>query len=302
MTLTSIFEAIDRRNGPTAARAPRHTQPDRGANGKGGGAAPPPTAHRPWSPPRRPWVMHMTWLDLLFAHWPVDPANLRPLVPPSLDIDTFDGVAWIGIVPFRMTGIRPRFCPPVPRLSAFAELNVRTYVTHGGKPGVWFLSLDAERRLAVTAARRVYHLNYQFARISCESNADGAVNYRSTRGPITTGGNVWTPDLDQTAATNNSPGSPASFIARYRPVAEPFAAHVGTLEHFLTERYCLYAADRRGTIYRGDIDHHPWPLCRAEANIELNTMTDPLGIALTGPPHLLFAHRIATHIWTAERV
>src|SRR5262245_10075958 len=123
------------------------------------------TEHRPWPLPGRPWVMAMRWHDLLFAHWPVDPAVLRPLIPASLQIDTYDGQAWIGVVPFRMTGVRPRFVPPLPGLSAFAEINVRTYVTIEQKPGVWFFSLDAANRLAVWAARLSYHLPYCFARI-----------------------------------------------------------------------------------------------------------------------------------------
>src|SRR5262245_27389124 len=90
-----------------------------------------PTAHRPWPLPREPWVMAQSWHDLLFAHWPVPAAVLRPLIPPSLGVDTFDGEAWIGVVPFRMSGVRPRYVPPLPDLSAFPELNVRTYVTDG---------------------------------------------------------------------------------------------------------------------------------------------------------------------------
>src|SRR5262245_20685303 len=110
-------------------------------------------SHRPWPLPQRPWAMGMHWHDLLFAHWPVKVESLRPLVPSELAIDTFDGQAWLGVVPFRMTAVRPRICPSLPGLSAFLELNVRTYVTAEGKPGVWFFSLDAASRLAVRAAR-----------------------------------------------------------------------------------------------------------------------------------------------------
>src|SRR5579871_2268047 len=116
------------------------------------------TAHRPWTLPPRPWAMAMRWHDLAFLHWPVPAQTIRPLIPPALDVDSYDGKAWIGVVPFRMTGVRPRFVPSLPGLSAFPEINVRTYVTTGGKPGVWFFSLDAAHRLAVWTARRTFHL------------------------------------------------------------------------------------------------------------------------------------------------
>ena len=110
--------------------------------------------------PSRPWVLAMQWHDLLFMHWPMAPAALRPLVPPPLELDTRDGTAWIGVVPFRMQGVHPHLMPNLPWISAFAELNVRTYVTIGGKPGVWFFSLDAANPLAVRAARLGFRLPY----------------------------------------------------------------------------------------------------------------------------------------------
>src|SRR5919202_1981641 len=114
----------------------------------------PNAAHRPWPLPPRPWVLAMQWHDLLFMHGPVPPALLRPLIPPALELETFDGTAWLGITPFRMAGTRPRFVPPLPWVSAFPELNVRTYVTAEGKPGVWFFSLDAGNPLAARGAGR----------------------------------------------------------------------------------------------------------------------------------------------------
>src|SRR4051794_18976444 len=115
---------------------------------------------RPWPVPQSPWVMAMQWLDLLFMHWPVPAKALRSYIPRNLEIDTYDGTAWIGVVPFRMAGVRPRMTPALPWLSAFPELNVRTYVTIGGKPGVWFFSLDAGNPVAVEGARSLFHLNY----------------------------------------------------------------------------------------------------------------------------------------------
>ena len=123
------------------------------------------TAHRPWPTPRQPWILGMRWHDLLFMHWPVKSEALRPYIPPALAIESFDGTAWIGVVPFRMSAVVPRLIPPVPYLSAFPELNVRTYVSAEGKPGVWFFSLDAGNPIAVEAARDTFHLNYYNARM-----------------------------------------------------------------------------------------------------------------------------------------
>ena len=122
-----------------------------------------PSSHRPWPLPRAPWVMAQTWEDLVFLHWPMDPDDLRARLPRGLSLDTYRGDAWVSITPFVVTGLRPRGIPAVPGLSSFAETNVRTYVTRDGKPGVWFFSLDASSRLAVTAARALYHLPYHHA-------------------------------------------------------------------------------------------------------------------------------------------
>src|SRR5262245_8108052 len=138
------------------------------------------TAHRPWPVPRRPWLLRMQWHDLLFMHWAIPAAAIRGYIPPALTIDTFESWAWIGVVPFRMADVAPCFVPAVPWLSAFAELNVRTYVTIGGKPGVWFFSLDAANPVAVEAARDVFHLNYYNARMRCDRQGD-AVAYQSAR-------------------------------------------------------------------------------------------------------------------------
>ena len=211
-------------------------------------------AHRPWPLPVGPWIMAQTWHDLLFAHWRIDAAMLRtfrPLIPFALEIDTFQGDAWIGVVPFRMSGVRLRATPALPTVSAFPELNVRTYVTHGGKPGVWFFSLDAANAVAVKVARAWFHLPYFNARMRCEIRNDW-IEYSSER---------------------THRGAPkAKLIARYRPIGESIRTQAGTLEHFLTERYCLYAVDAKGKITRGDIQHAPWSLQRAEAEFRENTM------------------------------
>jgi uncharacterized protein len=124
------------------------------------------TRHRPWLLPQGPWIMEQTWNDLLFAHWPIAPDVMRPLVPSALALDTFNGQCWAVVTPFHMSGIRGRWIPRLPSLSAFPELNVRTYVAHDGRPGVYFFSLDAGSRVAVWAARATYHLPYFHARMS----------------------------------------------------------------------------------------------------------------------------------------
>jgi uncharacterized protein YqjF (DUF2071 family) len=232
--------------------------------------------------PAGPWVLFMSWHDLLFMHWPVHEEALRSLIPPALHLDTFGGSAWLSVTPFRMTGVRPRFLPSVPPLSNFPELNVRTYVTAGGKPGIWFFSLDAGNPVAVRLARATFHLPYLDAEMSCAVVGD-EVHYRSVR---TRGG---------------TPG--AELAARYRPVGEPSESRPGTLENFLTERYCLYAADGRDNVYRGDIHHHPWPLQPAEAEVEKLTMTEQIGVALpeTGPV-LHFSERLDVLAWSPRRI
>ena len=140
----------------------------------------PSSTHRPWPLPSRPWIMRQKWHDLLFMHWRIPPQTLRPLIRAALEIDHFEGSAWLGIVPFRMTGVRLRGTPGIPGLSAFPELNVRTYVSAGGKPGVWFFSLDAASTTAVAAARAWFHLPYFRARMSLEAHGD-EIRYQSHR-------------------------------------------------------------------------------------------------------------------------
>jgi uncharacterized protein YqjF (DUF2071 family) len=220
--------------------------------------------------------MRQTWNDLLFAHWPVSEAQVRPRVPAAFELDLFDGDAWIGIVPFHMTNVTARGVPPLPWLSAFPELNVRTYVRVGSKPGVYFFSLDAGRMLAVLAAR-LLNLPY-FAASMQVARAGEAVRYRSRR-----------------------PGWRAEFEARYQPIGPVYNAVEGSLDYFLTERYCLYELDRMRRPYRLDIDHAPWPLQPASADITKNTMAGAAGITLPSrEPLLHFARRQDMVGWTME--
>ncbi len=236
---------------------------------------------RPWPLPPRPWIMAMEWRDLLFAHWPIAPAAMQALLPPGLELDTYDGQAWLGVVPFEMTGVRPRAIPALPWVSRFAELNVRTYVVVDGKPGVWFFSLDAAQPLAVRGARWGFHLPYFDAQMHIE-RGDG-IRYQSQR--------------------THRGAAPATFAASYRPTGPVYHSQPGTLEQWLTDRYCLYATDDRGHVWRGDIHHARWPLQPASAMLSVNTMGDWIGLDLSAPPSLLhFVRYLAVVAWWPERL
>jgi uncharacterized protein len=236
---------------------------------------------RPWPLPSGAWVMAQSWHDLLFAHWPLPPAMLRAHVPARLAIDTFRGQAWLGVVPFRMSGVRLRGTPAVRWLSSFPELNVRTYVVAEGKPGVWFFSLDAENAVAVAIARAWFHLPYFRARMSC-NRRDGWIEYSSER--------------------THRGATKGELSGRYRPVGESFIAQNGALEHFLTERYCLYAADGE-RLLRGEIHHRPWVLQTAEAEFAKNTMAEAARISLPAErPLLHFARRQDVVVWQPRRL
>jgi uncharacterized protein YqjF (DUF2071 family) len=230
--------------------------------------------HRPFALPPGPWVMGQSWLDLLFAHWPVPEKTLRAVVPDAIPIDTYDGFAWIGVTPFEIVGAHPRCVPPLPWLSRFPELNVRTYTTFGGRPGIWFFSLDAARAPAAAAARLMYQLPYRHARMAITRSRD-RVLYRS-----------------------RARSAPAVLRAAYEPAGPATSPAPGTLEHFLTERYCLYTIDRHGRLRRADIHHAPWPLQPARAELAENTMTEALGIRLPDQEPLLhYAARQDVLIW-----
>ena len=232
--------------------------------------------HRPWPLPRRGWVMGQTWEDLLFAHWRVPVDEVRKHVPHQLEVEEFDGSAWLGIAPFRLTGLRARGTVPLPYVSSFLELNVRTCVRAGDMPGIWFFSLDASSRLAVEAARRTYRLPYFHARMSASRSGEW-ISYDCAR--LSEAGRV--------------------FSGRYRPNGPVVEASPDSLEWFLMERYCLYTLDPRGTLARAEIHHDLWPLQPAEAEIELASISP---LELRGDPHLHFSRRQDVVIWPLERV
>lgn len=238
-------------------------------------------SHRPWPIPNGRWVIEQKWHDLLFAHWRMPKELLRQHVPAGLELDTHQGQAWLGVVPFRMQGVKLRYAPALPGMSQFSELNVRTYVKHGGKPGVWFFSLDAASPLAVIVARAWFHLPYYHARMSCEGRA-GWIEYaceRTHRGSVS-----------------------AILRGKYRPEGEMFHTQRGTLEHFLTERYCLYSADTEGNLMRSEIHHPPWDLQFAKAEFAENSMAAGLGITLPLPELLHFSRRQDVVVWPLRPV
>jgi uncharacterized protein len=237
--------------------------------------------HRPWPLPDAPWVMGQTWSDLLFCHWPVAAEALAPHVPASLPLDTRDGSAWVSVTPFEVSGTRPRGTLPPPGLSRFAELNVRTYVTLGGRPGIWFFSLDAASMLAVAAARGLYRLPSFRAGMEI-ARAEPWVEFRSDR--------------------HDPRGAPARFEARWRAAGGVRYAAPGSLEAWLVERYRLYTVDDGGRVFCGDIHHRPWTLQDAEAEIRANTMTAPLHIDLAGDPLVQFARRQDVVFWPLRPV
>jgi len=214
----------------------------------------------------------MAWHDLLFMHWPVDASQVKVQLPDGLELDTFDGQAWIGVVPFRMSGVSLRWLPDLPWLSRFPELNVRTYVTGpDGRKGVWFFSLDATNPIAVRGARWLYHLAY----------VDANIDFKKDRGCDC---GSW---IMYQSHRTDSKYPAASLKVEYRGLGEVRKAQRGTLEDFLTNRYSLYSANQNGQLYRGDVAHDPWELQDAQAIVHENSMVDWLGIELPDTQPLL---------------
>lgn len=238
--------------------------------------------YRPYLPPSRPWVMGQVWTELLFAHWSIDVRELRRVVPAALSLDTFEGRAWVGVVPFCLETLAARRLRLPNPLSGFPELNLRTYVTLDGEPGIYFFSLDAGNPLAVTGARLSYHLPYYRARMRIEHRA-GAVRFASVR---------------------THTGAPqARFRAVYKPVARASPPPLGSLEYFLTARYCLYSLDSRGNVYRGEIHHSPWPLAPARGDVYAESLAAAHGITLPADPPLLhYCQRMEMVGWLPERI
>jgi hypothetical protein len=245
------------------------------------------TSHRPWPLPPGRWAMSQRWNDLLFAHWPMPAAAIEALLPDGLEADVFQGSAWLGVVPFWMDRIQLRGMPVVPGARRFPELNLRTYVRdrQTGTPGVYFFSLDARNLLAVLVARSFFHLPYHWAQMSLKPRGEREFIFYSRR---------------------LLSGKPVRFSARYRglgPTRRLAQSRAGTIEYFLTERYCLFTRDSAGRLMRANIHHVPWPLEEAEAEIELNDLPAQVGLQLPETKPLLhYSRHLAVYVWPAELV
>jgi uncharacterized protein len=224
--------------------------------------------------------MYQSWGKLLFMHWPMPVAALRPLIPERLQIDTFDEQAWIAVTPFTLWDVRPVFAPPLPWISDFHEINVRTYVYLDGVPGVWFFSLDANSLIAVMGARALFHLPYHKADIHLDQQ-EQTIIYTSSRGD------------DAAFAQFNATWT----IGDEMPQAEP-----GSLDFFLVERYCLYAASE-AKLYRCRIHHQPWPLQQAHLAAWQSSMIEADGLLTpAGSPLLHSGGPVNVEIWPLEEV
>lgn len=213
--------------------------------------------HRPFPLPASPWIMQQTWKDLLFLHYKVPYEILRDLVPQELELDSYKGETWISISPFKMRNVRFRSLPPVPTAYNFLEVNLRTYVKHNGKGGIYFFSLDTSSTLSALGARAAF-LPYFRAKMFISGN--GGFKFSSDR------------------KGNNK--TPAILDVEYRPVSVAFVSEKGSLEEWLVERYCLFQEARKGKIIEINIHHLPWDLQHAEAVVNFNSLTEPFGFTI----------------------
>jgi uncharacterized protein YqjF (DUF2071 family) len=237
--------------------------------------------HRPFPLPPSPWVLRQEWHNLLFAHWALAPEHVRAVLPKQLQLDTWTGNAYVGVVPFLLRNMAPRGVPSIPGISHFGEINVRTYVTYNGIPGVYFFSLDAANLSAVLGARFAYALPYFQAKFRVRMEGDH-VHYESRR-------------LQRPL--------PAEFRGSYSPIGEVMEwVHPDeSLDRFITERYCLYAVTKRH-VYRTNVHHLPWPLQPASAEIGVNSMAGTLGVTLQGAPLLHYSRFMKVLTWLPECV
>jgi uncharacterized protein YqjF (DUF2071 family) len=231
--------------------------------------------------------MTQRWNDLLFAHWPVPASSIDPLLPEGLQADTYQGSAWLGVVPFWLDRIKIRGVPPIPGMRNFPDLNVRTYVRdeQTGTPGVYFFSLDASYLAAVAVARVFFHLPYHWAEMRLDQRSEREFAFYSRR---------------------RFSSEPAVFKARYRglgPTRSLVEGRSGTLEYFLMERSCLFTRNEAGQAVRAHLHQLPWPLEEAEAEIERNDLAAMIGVELPDQePVLHYSHRLAVYVWPAELV
>ena len=232
------------------------------------------TCHRPWPLPQKNWRWRQQWNELAFIHWEINKDWLISQIPNGLELDLYDGKAWIGIVPFSMKGVTLRGFPAPKFLCDFPEINLRTYVTRNGKKGVWFFSLDVPHSLAVWAARTFFHLPYYKAQI--HTTIDGThVDYQFKRNEV-------------------------EFEGTYTP-GEFIDAASKSFEYWSTERYCLYSANSTGELFRAEIHHRQWPLQSASITIRKNTFLDNLPIGKMHPS-VLFSKSIDVVVYDLVKI
>lgn len=245
------------------------------------------TSFRPRPLPPGRWAAALRWNDLLFAHWPVPVAQMAALLPEGLDVDTFQGQAWLGVVPFWLERIKMRGMPAVPGVRRFPDLNVRTYVRdrYTGTPGIYSFSMDASNPFAALFARVYFQLPYHWAEMRMDQRSDREFAFYSRR-RLTV--------------------RPVIFQARYRglgPSERTTDVRAGTFEYFMTERSCLFGVNRQGQATRTNLHYIPWPLEEAEAEIERNDLAASIGIALPDiAPVLHYSRRLAVYVWPQELV
>lgn len=243
------------------------------------------TSHRPRPLPSGRWALTQRWNDLLFAHWPIPVAKMASLLPDWLEVDNFQGSAWLGVVPFWLDRVKIRNVPSVLSTRSFPDLNLRTYVRDQftRSPGIYCFSFDASSLLATVAARALYNLPYYWSSMKLEQRSEREFAFYSRR---------------------RFAGRPVVFNARYRglgPTSRLAEHRPGSLEHFVTERSCLFSTDRTGQPVRSNLHYVPWPLEEAEAEIERNDLADSIGLKLPWTePVLHYSRRLAVYIWPRE--
>jgi uncharacterized protein YqjF (DUF2071 family) len=232
---------------------------------------------RPTPVPEDPWVMAQEWEHVLFLHWRVDPDRIRVLLPAGLDVQTMDGSAWISLVPLHMADIHLRYLPPVVHFNHFAELNLRTYVTHDGQPGVRFIRILAANRPSSWIGRNLFHTPYQNAAAALHAEGAG-FHFTCRRGR-------------------------AGLDVSYHGAGDFFAPQPGSLELFLTERYAMYVTGRTGRLYCGAIQHSPWEIQPAEVDVITDPVLDVNGFGDLGrPTSAYFSAGTRSVVWALERV
>jgi len=233
--------------------------------------------HLPFSMPNRPHAISQEWRELTFMHWKVDPKRLQPYLPDGLEIDLFEGEAYVGVIPFIMKNVRPRRLPAVPGISTFAEFNVRTYVVKDGQAGVFFLTLDAKSLVTCFHAPRAYGLAYRYAKAKVKLNAD-VLPWPSRRSS----------DGAELRGTSTGKGLKQS-------------AEADSLEHFLFERYCLYT-EHKGCLRRAYVHHQPWTFQEGDITLEANSLLESydLGLDVHAPDLVHISKGLPVKTWSIE--